>query len=221
MTLSVFLQNPAKCRGPKASPLDFSASKSRAFRGYARQMQAFAERVGPRPHSLQGAFLCILRRCCHPAPGSKTGSHAFDCMASCFAGLVRGGAFWCRGSRATGGLIQECGAHEHQRASAAEAVQRIIEIIFVRLIIVSKGRCRNGGFQGLQQISKLNRRNCQLLPDDGTNRFPQAFIHGWLAIISIDRRNDQRAVGQAALRMKLTQRPARWLDCPMPASVRR
>lgn len=176
MTLSVFLQNPAKCRGPKASPLDFSASKSRAFRGYARQMQAFAERVGLRPHSLQGAPLCILRRCCHPAPGSKTGSHAFDGMASCFAGVVRDGAFWCRGSRATGGLIQECGAHEHQRASAAEAVQRIIEIIFVRLIIVSKGRCRNGGFQGLQQISKLNRRNCQLLPDDGTNRFPQAFV---------------------------------------------
>ena len=212
MTLSVFLRNPAKCRGPKASPLDFSASKSRAFRGYARQMQAFAERVGLRPHSLQGASLCILRRCCHPAPGSKTGSHAFDGMASCFAGVVRDGAFWCRGSRATGGLIQECGAHEHQRASAAEAVQRIIEIIFVRFIIVSKGRCRNGGFQGLQQISKLNRRNCQLLPDDGANRLPQAFIHGWLAIISIDRRNDQRAVGQAALRMKLTQRPARWLD---------
>lgn len=176
MTLSVFLRNPAKCRGPKASPLDFSASKSKAFRGYARQMQAFAERVGLRPHSLQGASLCILRRCCHPAPGSKTGSHAFDGMASCFAGVVRDGAFWYRGSRATGGLIQECGAHEHQRASAAEAVQRIIEIIFVRFIIVSKGRCRNGGFQGLQQISKLNRRNCQLLPDDGTNRFPQAFV---------------------------------------------
>lgn len=103
-------------------------------------------------------------------------------MASCFAGVVRDGAFWCRGSRATGGLIQECGAHEHQRASAAEAVQRIIEIIFVRLIIVSKGRCRNGGFQGLQQISKLNRRNCQLLPDDGTNRLPQAFVCGCLAV---------------------------------------
>ena len=220
MTLSVFLRNPAKCRGPKASPLDFSASKSRAFRGYARQMQAFAERVGLRPHSLQGASLCILRRCCHPAPGSKTGSHAFDGMASCFAGVVRDGAFWCRGSRATGGLIQECGAHEYQRASAAEAVQRIIEIIFVRFIIVSKGRCRNGGFQGLQQISKLNRRNCQLLPDDGTNRFPQAFVCGCLAVIGIDSRNDQRAVGHAAPCVKLTQRPARWLDCPMPARVR-
>ena len=198
MTLSVFLRNPAKCRGPKTSPLDFSASKSRAFRGYARQMQAFAERVGLRPHSLQGASLCILRRCCHPAPGSKTGSHAF-------ARVVRDGAFWCRGSRATGGLIQEFGAHEHQRASAAEAVQRIIEIIFVRFIIVSKGRCRNGGFQGLQQISKLNRRNCQLLPDDGTNCFPQAFIGGRLAVIGIDRRNNQRTVGQAALCVKLMQ----------------
>ena len=176
MTLSVFLRNPAKCRGPKASPLDFSASKSRAFRGYARQMQAFAERVGLRPHSLQGASLCILRRCCHPAPGSKTGSHAFDGMASCFARVVRDGAFWCQRYRAIRSWRWNCSAYEHQRASAAEAVQRIIEIIFVRFIIVSKGRCRNGGFQGLQQISKLNRRNCQLLPDDGTNRFPQAFV---------------------------------------------
>lgn len=165
MTLSVFLRNPAKCRGPKTSPLDFSASKSRAFRGYARQMQAFAERVGLRPHSLQGASLCILRRCCHPAPGSKTGSHAFDGMASCFARVVRDGAFWCRGSRATGGLIQEFGAHEHQRASATEAVQRIV---VVRLI-TSDGRrsCRRCDYvQRLQQIAKLNRGSCQLLPDD-------------------------------------------------------
>lgn len=148
MTLSVFLRNPAKCRGPKASPLD----------------------------SGQGRCPLHTRQALPPCTRLKAGSHAFDGMASCFAGVVRDGAFWCRGSRATGGLIQECGAHEHQRASAAEAVQRIIEIIFVRLIIVSKGRCRNGGFQGLQQISKLNRRNCQLLPDDGTNRFPQAFV---------------------------------------------
>lgn len=63
----------------------------------------------------------------------------------------------------------------------------------------------NGGFQRLQQISKLNGRSRQLLPDNGANRLPQAFIHGWLAIISIDRRNDQRTVGQAALCMKLTQ----------------
>ena len=178
MTLSVFLRNPAKCRGPERS-----ASGHRA----------------------RGAALCTPGRRCRPAPGSKTGSHAFDGMASCFARVVRDGAFWCRGSRATGGLIQEFGAHEHQRASAAEAVQRIIEIIFVRFIIVSKGRCRNGGFQGLQQISKLNRRNCQLLPDDGTNCFPQAFIGGRLAVIGIDRRNNQRTVGQAALCVKLMQ----------------
>ena len=61
---------------------------------------------------------------------------------------------------------------------------------------------------------------CAPAPDFAANRLPQAFIHGWLAIISIDRRNDQRAVGQAALCMKLTQQPARWLDCPIPASVR-
>lgn len=212
MTLSVFLRNPAKCRGPKASPLDFSASKSRAFRGYARQMQAFAERVGLRPPSPQGASPCIPRRRCRPAPGSKTGSHAFDGMASCFAGMVRVGAFWCRRYRAARGWIWDCGAHEHQRASAAEAVQHIIEIIFVRLIIVSGGRCRNSGFQGLQQISKLNGRSRQLLPDNGANRLPQVFVRRRFAVIGIDRRNDQRAVGQATLRMKLTQRPARWLD---------
>ena len=67
-------------------------------------------------------------------------------------------------------MIQECGAHEHQRASAAEAVQRIIEIIFVRLVSVSGGRCGmlygNSGFQDLHQIAKLNGRSCQLVPDD-------------------------------------------------------
>ena len=195
MTLSVFLRNPAKCRGPERS--------------------ASGLRAGARP-SAHPAGAAALH------PSSKTGSHAFDGMASCFAGLVHGGAFWCRGSRATGGLIQECGAHEHQRASAAEAVQRIVEIIVVRLV-TSDGRrsCRRCDYvQRLQQITKLNRWSCQLLLDDGANRLPQAFIHGWLAIISIDRRNDQRAVGQAALCMKLTQRPARWLDCPMPARVR-
>mgnify|MGYP000248372065 CR=1 FL=1 len=104
------------------------------------------------------------------------------------------------------------GAHEHQRASAAEAVQSIVEIIVVGLVILSRGRCRNSGFQGLQQISKLNGCSHQLLPDDGANRLPQAFVCGCLAIMGIDRRNNQRAVGQAALCMKLTQRPARWLD---------
>ena len=78
----------------------------------------------------------------------------------------------------------------------------------------------HSGFQGLQQISKLNGCSHQLLPDDGADRLPQAFIRRGLAIIGIDRRNDHRTVGQAALRMKLTQRPARWLDCPMPARVR-
>ena len=78
----------------------------------------------------------------------------------------------------------------------------------------------NGGFQGLQQISKLNGRGRQFFPDDGTNRLSQAFVRGRLDILGIDRRNNQRAVGQAALRVKLTQRPARWLDCPMQARVR-
>ena len=78
----------------------------------------------------------------------------------------------------------------------------------------------NGGFQRLQQISKLNGRSRQLLPDNGTNRLPQVFVRRRFAVIGIDRRNDQRAVGQAALCMTLTQRPARWLDCPMPTRVR-
>lgn len=193
MTLSVFLRNPAKCRGPERSASGLRAGAL------------------PSAHPADAAAL-------HPAQRQEA------MLLTAWLPALRGWCtvvrFWCRGSRATGGLIQECGAHEHQRASAAEAVQRIIEIIFVRLIIVSKGRCRNGGFQGLQQISKLNRRNCQLLPDDGTNCFPQAFIGGRLAVIGIDRRNNQRTVGQAALCVKLTQLPARWLDCPMPARVR-
>lgn len=196
MTLSVFLRNPAKCRGSERSASGFRA---------------------------RGTALCTPGRRCRPAPGSKTGSHAFDGMASCFAGLVHGGAFWCQRYRAIRSWRWNCSAYEHQRASATEAVQRIVEIVVVRLI-TSDGRrsCRRCDYvQRLQQITKLNRWSCQLLLDDGANRLPQAFIHGWLAIISIDRRNDQRAVGQAALCMKLTQRPARWLDCPMPASVRR
>ncbi len=167
MTLSVFLRNPAKCRGPKASPLDFSASKSRAFRGYARQMQAFAERVGLRPHSLQGASLCILRRCCHPAPGSKQEAMLLTAWLPALRGwctVVRSGVAGVGGT----GVFKECGAHEHQRASAAEAVQRIVEIVVVRLI-TSDGRrsCRRCDYvQRLQQIAKLNRGSCQLLPDD-------------------------------------------------------
>ena len=184
MTLSVFLRNPAKCRGPERS--------------------ASGLRAGALP-SAHPAGAAALH------PGSKTGSHAFDGMASCFAGLVHGGAFWCQRYRAIRSWRWNCSAYEHQRASATEAVQRIVEIIVVRLV-TSDGRrsCRRCDYvQRLQQITKLNRWSCQLLLDDGANRLPQAFIHGWLAIISIDRRNDQRAVGQAALRMKLTQRPAR------------
>ncbi len=188
MTLSVFLRNPAKCRGPERS--------------------ASGLRVGALP-SAHPAGAAALH------PGSKTGSHAFDGMASCFAGLVHGGAFWCQRYRAIRSWRWNCSAYEHQRASAAEAVQRIVEIIVVGLVILSRGRCRNSGFQGLQQISKLNGCSHQLLPDDGANRLPQAFVCGCLAIMGIDRRNNQRAVGQAALRVKLTQRPARWLDCPM------
>lgn len=132
----------------------------------------------------QGRCPLHTRQALPPCTRLKAGSHAFDGMASCFAGVVRDGAFWCRGSRATGGLIQECGAHEHQRASAAEAVQRIVEIVVVRLV-TSDGRrsCRRCDYvQRLQQITKLNRWSCQLLLDDGANRLPQAFVCGCLAV---------------------------------------
>ena len=83
-----------------------TASKSRAFRGYTWQIQAFAERIGLRPSSLQGTSPCILRRRCRPAPGSKTGSHAFDGMASCFVRMMRSGAFWCRRGGALRGISE-------------------------------------------------------------------------------------------------------------------
>ena len=178
MTLSVFLRNPAKCRGPE------------------RSASGLREGALPSAHPAGAAAL---------HPGSKTGSHAFDGMASCFVRMVRIGAFWCQRYRAIRSWRWNCSAYEHQRASAAEAV----EIVVVGFI-TSDGRrsCRRCDYvQRLQQIAKLNRGSCQLLLDDGANRLPQAFVCGCLAVIGIDRRNDQRAVGQAALCMKLT--PAR------------
>ena len=180
MTLSVFLRNPAKCRGPERS--------------------ASGLRAGALP-SAHPAGAAALH------PGSKTGSHAFDGMASYFAGLVHGGAFWCQRYRTIRSWRWNCSAYEHQRASATEAVESVVEIVVVGLI-TSDGRrsCRRGDHvQRLQQIAKLNRGNRQLLPDDGTNCFPQAFIGGRLAVIGIDSRNDQRAVGHAAPCVKLTQ----------------
>lgn len=176
MTLSVFLRNPAKCRGPE------------------RSASGLREGALPSAHPAGAAAL---------HPGSKTGSHAFDGMASCFVRMVRIGAFWCQRYRAIRSWRWNCSAYEHQRASAAEAV----EIVVVGFI-TSDGRrsCRRCDYvQRLQQIAKLNRGSCQLLLDDGANRLPQAFVCGCLAVIGIDRRNDQRAVGQAALCMKLTQ----------------
>ena len=176
MTLSVFLRNPAKCRGPE------------------RSASGLREGALPSAHPAGAAAL---------HPGSKTGSHAFDGMASCFVRMVRIGAFWCQRYRAIRSWRWNCSAYEHQRASAAEAV----EIVVVGFI-TSDGRrsCRRCDYvQRLQQIAKLNRGSCQLLLDDGANRLPRAFVCGCLAVIGIDRRNDQRAVGQAALCMKLTQ----------------
>lgn len=127
MTLSVFLRNPAKCRGPKASPLDFSASKSRAFRGYARQMQAFAERVGLRPHSLQGASLCILRRCCHPAPGSKQEAMLLTAWLPALRGwctVVRSGAKGIARYEAGDGIVVRMSTKEHQQPKLSRSSSR-------------------------------------------------------------------------------------------------
>ena len=110
-------------------------------------------------------------------------------MASCFAGLVRVGAFWCQRYNAIRGWRRNCGAHEHQTASAAEALQSVVKVIFVGLIAVD-GRWGCLGrecIQGLQQIAKLNGRSRQLIPDDGANRLPKPFIRGCLAIDSLQR----------------------------------
>ena len=127
MTLSVFLRNPAKCREPKASPLDFSASKSRAFRGYARQMQAFAERVGLQPHSLQGASLCILRRCCHPAPGSKQEAMLLTAWLPALRGwctVVRSGAKGIARYEAGDGIVVRMSTKEHQQPKLSSVSSR-------------------------------------------------------------------------------------------------
>lgn len=155
MTLSVFLRNPAKCRGPERSASGLPG---------------------------RDAALCTPGRRCRPAP-RKAGSHAFDGMASCFARgwctVVRSGA---KGIARYRSWRWNCSASEHQRASATEAVQRVVEIVVVRLI-TSDGRrsCRRCDYvQRLQQITKLNRWSCQLLLDDGANRLP-ASLHPRLA----------------------------------------
>ena len=75
----------------------------------------------------------------------------------------------------------------------------------------------NSSFQDLQQIAKLNRRSRQFLLDDGANCLPQAFIRGWLAIISIDRQErSARCRTSRALREAdaAAQRPVRLRACP-------
>ena len=63
----------------------------------------------------------------------------------------------------------------------------------------------NSGFQDLHQIAKLNGRSCQLVPDDGANRLPQALVCGCLAVIGVDGWDNQRAIGHTELCVKLTQ----------------
>ena len=186
---------PSRCLGrlrfPRAS-CDFRqvipSTKCRTPLGPLR----FQHFTGPKAlplDSSKGAALCTPGRRCRPAPGSKTGSHAFNGMASCFAGLVRVGALWCERYCAVRGWTWDCGAHEHQRPSAAEAVQSVVKVIFVRLVASDvRRRCRRCGYvQRLQQITKLSGCCCQLIPDDGANRLPKPFIRGCLAIDSLQR----------------------------------
>ena len=48
-------------------------------------------------------------------------------MASCFAGLVRFGAFWRQRYSEIRVWTCGCGAHEHQRASEADVVQCVVK----------------------------------------------------------------------------------------------
>ena len=82
-------------------------------------------------------------------------------MASCFAGLVRGGAFWCQGYRAIRSWTLHV-TYEHAESVSSRSVQCVVEISVVRLVIVSGGKRMiygNGGFQRLQHIAKLNGRS--------------------------------------------------------------
>ena len=154
MTLSVFLRNPAKCRGPERSASGFRA---------------------------RGAALCTPGRRCRPAPGSKTGSHAFDGMASCFAGMVRSGAKGVALYGVGDGIVVLMSTKEHQQPKLSRSSSRSSSS--GSSLRYGRRSCRRGDHdQRFQQITKLNRWSCQLLPDDGANRLPQAFVCGCLAV---------------------------------------
>ena len=88
-------------------------------------------------------------------------------------------AFWCRRSSAMREMIQERGAHAHQRASAAKAAIHIVGIGFI-LLDAMDGRSREcDRVQHLKKIAGLHRYRCQLLPEDGVS-FRLSPVGDWL-----------------------------------------
>lgn len=88
-------------------------------------------------------------------------------------------AFWCRRSSAMREMIQERGAHAHQRASAAKAAIHIVGIGFI-LLDAMDGRSREcDRVQHLKKIAGLHRYRCRLLPEDGVS-FRLSPVGDWL-----------------------------------------
>ena len=76
-------------------------------------------------------------------------------------------------------MIQERGAHAHQRASAAKAAIHIVGIGFI-LLDAMDGRSREcDRVQHLKKIAGLHRYRCQLLPEDGVS-FRLSPVDDWL-----------------------------------------
>ena len=152
-------------------------------------MQTFALASRPLASLIARGFPLHPAQALPPCIRLKDRKPCFGWHGFLLCGLVHGGAFWCQRYRAIRGWTWDCGAHEHQRASATEAVQSVVKVIFVRLVASDvRRRCRRCGYvQRLQQITKLSGCCCQLIPDDGANRLPKPFIRGCLAIDSLQR----------------------------------
>ena len=76
-------------------------------------------------------------------------------------------------------MIQERGAHAHQRASAAKAAIHIVGIGVI-LLDAMDGRSREcDRVQHLKKIAGLHRYRCQLLPEDGVS-FRLSPVGDWL-----------------------------------------
>ena len=155
MTLSVFLRNPAKCRGPERSASGLRAGTLPS----AHPAGAAALHSAQRQEAmLLTAWLPALRGWCT---------------------VVRSGAKGIVRYEAGDGIVVRMSTKEHQQPKLSSVSSRSSSSGS------SDGRrsCRRCDYvQRLQQITKLNRWSCQLLLDDGANRLPQAFVCGCLAV---------------------------------------